>query len=390
MSVFDRHPRLRWAVPGAAATVLVAGSVLAPLGAVADSGLEPRTAEELLVALQQAEPTPVSGTVVTDADLGLPDLPMGMGGTGAMALASGTTTLRVWTDGPERQRLAMIEERAETTVVRNGAVAWVWSSSDATADRYALPDAETQGHSRLDGDLPPGVSLPSTPQEAAEMALEALDPTTQVTTSGVATVAGRDVYELILTPRAADTLVQRVVLAMDAETMVPLRVQVHSTARVDPAFEVGFTSVDFSAPDPALFEFTPPPGATVTEHPAPDPAAAKESGAPDGGGPDAPEPTVLGDGWSTIVIGELPQQALADLAEDGSRADSDGSPHGWGADDPASTALALLEALPQTEGAWGSGRVLAGTLFSVILTDDGRIAVGAVPPEALDAALADQ
>lgn len=388
MSVFDQHPRLRWAVPGAAATVLIAGSVLAPLGAVADSGLEPRTAQELLVALQQAEPTPISGTVATDADLGLPDLPMGMGGTGAMALASGATTLRVWSDGPQRQRLAMIEDRAETTVVRNGTVAWVWSSADATADRYELPDADGSGHSPDAADLPPGVTLPSTPQEAAEMALEALDPTTEVTTSGVATVAGRDVYELILTPRDTDTLVERVVLAMDAETMVPLRVQVHSTARVDPAFEVGFTSVEFAAPDPSLFEFTPPPGATVTEHPAPDLAAAKESGAEGTDGPAVPEPVIVGEGWSTIVIGELPQQALADLAEDGSRADTDDAPHSWGADDPATTALALLEALPRTEGAWGSGRVLAGTLFSVLLTDDGRIAVGAVPPEALGAALA--
>jgi hypothetical protein len=39
-------------------------------------------------------------------------------------------------------------------------------------------------------------------------------------------------------------------------------------------------------------------------------------------------------------------------------------------------------------GAWGSGRVLEGTLFSLVLTDDGRAALGAVAPEALYAALA--
>ena len=35
------------------------------------------------------------------------------------------------------------------------------------------------------------------------------------------------------------------------------------------------------------------------------------------------------------------------------------------------------------KGDWGSGRVLAGTAFSVVLTDDGRMAAGAVKPELL-------
>ena len=56
----------------------------------------------------------------------------------------------------------------------------------------------------------------------------------------------------------------------------------------------------------------------------------------------------------------------------------------------ATDALALLQALPRTSGSWGSGHVLSGTLFSAIVTDDGRIAIGAVTPETLGAALAAQ
>jgi outer membrane lipoprotein-sorting protein len=294
--------------------------------------------------------------------------------------------MRVWSAGPDQQRLALIEQRAETTVVRNGSEVWVWSSADATADRYLLPD-EGAGAATDDGlpEPPPGVDLPSTPQEAAEMALEALDPTTQVSTSGVARVAGRDAYELILTPRDSATLVERVIIALDAETSVPLRVRIDSTELSDPALEVGFESVDFDAPDPALFEFTPPPGASVTEHPPIElgPAELAERDAA-GDRIGTAEPTVVGRGWSTVVVAELPTDALADLAEDGMRAEEDDR---WGADDPAATALALLEALPRTSGDWGSGRVLAGTLFSVILTDDGRVAGGMVGPEAVAAAL---
>ncbi len=53
-------------------------------------------------------------------------------------------------------------------------------------------------------------------------------------------------------------------------------------------------------------------------------------------------------------------------------------------------AAALLESLPRVSGEWGTGRVLSGTLVSAILTDDGRVAIGAVTPETLGAALAAQ
>ena len=241
MSIFDRRPGLRWAVPAGAAVLLVGGAALTPMAATADSGLEPRTAEELLVALAQPSTTAVSGTVVTSADLGLPGLPMGMmPSSGPMALASGENTLRVWTDGPDRQRLAMIERAAETTVVRNGQEAWVWSSADATADRYVLPERDGAGDGPDASELPPGVELPSTPQEAAAMALEAIDPSTEVTTSGCGTRgrarrlrAGPDPSRPRRPSWRASTL------SMDAETNVPLRVRVYSTADAGPRVRGG-------------------------------------------------------------------------------------------------------------------------------------------------------
>jgi hypothetical protein len=46
-----------------------------------------------------------------------------------------------------------------------------------------------------------------------------------------------------------------------------------------------------------------------------------------------------------------------------------------------------LAALPKVSGSWGSGRLLTGTLFSAVLTNDGRVAIGAVPAERLYSAL---
>ena len=46
-----------------------------------------------------------------------------------------------------------------------------------------------------------------------------------------------------------------------------------------------------------------------------------------------------------------------------------------------------LDKLEVVKGSWGTGRLLAGNAFSVVLTDDGRVAFGAVKPENLYQAL---
>jgi hypothetical protein len=44
--------------------------------------------------------------------------------------------------------------------------------------------------------------------------------------------------------------------------------------------------------------------------------------------------------------------------------------------------------VPRATGDWGSGNLLTTRLFSVVVTDDGRFAAGAVDPSVLYAALA--
>ncbi len=363
VTVFDRRPRLRWTVP-AVAGVVIAAAVVGAAGATADSGLPPKTPQELLVALQHPQAHALSGTVSITTDLGLPALPSSMGGSssGPTALLSGTHTARVWTDGDGRTRVALMGDTDEYDVIRSGTDVWTWSSADNEAGHLTLP-------ARGPGDNPSvpidPTGMPSTPQEAADLVLSALDPTTAVSTTGASTVAGRAVYELVLTPKQDGTRIGRVVLAVDAETNVPLSVRVYSTESVDPAIDVAFTSVDFSTPDASVFAFTPPPGATVTE---------LDKGSRNGGKDLAgmPQPSVVGQGWTSVLV--LP-----------------GSPGGGmsAATEDAPDQLAqVLNALPTVSGSWGSGHVLDGALVSVIVADDGRMAVGAVTPKVLEAALA--
>jgi outer membrane lipoprotein-sorting protein len=378
MSLFTDHPRARWAAPAAAVAAVAAGTLATNLTASADPSLPSRTAAQLLADVQRAQLAYVSGTVVQSADLGLPDLSALGGRQGSSSLQSvvtGTHTWRVWYGGEQQQRLALVGSLGESDVIRNGRDLWLWSSDQKTAEHYRLPaksahDAQAGGSSS-----PRATDLPKTPEEAAQRALAALDPTTAVTTSGSSVVAGRSAYDLVLKPRDPASLVASVRISVDAERHIPLRVQAYSTKRANPAFEVGFTSIDFGRPDARQFAFNPPPGTKVTEHPvtAPDKGQGKEQGKdkvrPQGA------PTVVGKGWAAVAVGSLPPGALSSgSSASGQRGQGD-------------QLQALLKNLPRVSGSWGSGRLMNGTLFSAVLTDDGRYAVGAVKPETLYAAL---
>ncbi len=350
---------LRWGAPvvAAAAVAAVASGVFT---AEANPSLPAKTAGQLLVDLQGARVDGLSGTVVQDSDLGLPQLPQignGGGSSSLTSLLTGSHTLRVWYAGDDKQRVALLGSLGETDVVRNGTTAWVWSSESNSATRYTLP-AGTAGTHAAD-QLPAGV----TPQQAADMALKALDPTTKVSTSSTTSVAGRSAYELVLAPKDTRALVGQVRLAVDSKTSVPLRVQVFGkNSGNGPAFSVGFSSVSFQVPSAAQFVFNPPPHVQVTEGTLP----ARER--PTAGDAKQARDAVrtVGSGWTTVAV--LPAPAATGGSRD-------------------SGALgAFLEQLPRVSGSWGSGRLMTSTLVSALVTDDGRLIVGMVPPELLYAA----
>ena len=103
-------PRARWAVPVVAAVAVGLAFAAPPLFASADdAGLPTISPEELAAQVAGAEPSPLSGTVVYTARLGLPELPFGdVGGANPVALLGGSSTMRVWSDGGERSRVALL------------------------------------------------------------------------------------------------------------------------------------------------------------------------------------------------------------------------------------------------------------------------------------------
>ncbi|WP_067506833.1 outer membrane lipoprotein carrier protein LolA [Actinoplanes sp. TFC3] len=376
MSVFKSRPALRWLVPTAAAVVVIGGGAAAgTIVASADPTLEPRSAAQLLVDLQSAKVDGFSGTVVQTADLGLPSLPGVTGGANGaelMNLVAGSNTARVWYAGDDKVRLALMSKLGETDVIRNGSDVWLWRSAQNQAAHYSIPAGRQ--HERPATTLPQGV--PSTPQEAADAALAAIDPTTQVTTTGAAKVAGRDAYELVLQPRDTASLIGQVRLAIDGEKHIPLGVDVYAKDATKPAVRIAFQQISFDTPDAEQFAFKAPPGTEVTEQNSADADKGPISKTPIGKGPlgkgplgkaptdKAPEGTkVVGKGWTSVLVAKLPQES----AKGSERAQLD----------------AVTGALPEVSGAWGKGRLLQSNLFSALLTDDGRVLVGAVAPEKL-------
>jgi outer membrane lipoprotein-sorting protein len=405
-------PRARWAVPGVVAVVVAAAVGVPALASADGSTLPDVTAAELAERVAQADAVPVQGTVVYTARLGLPELPVSeMTGADPLNLLSGSSTLRVWSDGGERSRVALLGTTSEYSVVSDGPEAWTYSSTDDAVTHYTLDAADRARYDALAEDARAGVAptagadLP-TPQEAAQQALAQVEEHADVTTDSPVTIAGRDAYQLVVSPTDAGTLVDRVVVAVDAETSAPLRVQVWSVQDVEaPALEVGFTDVSFTAPDESVLTFSAPADAETTEQVVPLPQVPADHATPPSD-PSAVEPpegvTVTSEGWSRVVtltgldvaglvggdaaaLATVPgadrvigSEAAQDLVQEFVPSDESGNP---GRPELDTTALyeQLTTAVPE-------GRLLSSALLSVLITDDGRVLVGAVPGDTLRAA----
>jgi outer membrane lipoprotein-sorting protein len=350
----------------AGAVALVAGGAFS--AAQAADKLEPRTAAELLADLQTSHVDGFYGTVVQRSSLGLPELPNigGSSSTGSLTdLLSGSHTARLWYAGPAKQRIAVMDPVNETDVFRDGDELWQWSSATKTATHSQLPPGSAKHE-------PPGPTL--TPDQVAQRALAALDPTTIVQTDNNKSVAGRAAYELSLVPRATGSRIGAVHIAIDGQYKVPLGVQVYPRGS-DPsvAIDVSFTDINFAVPGDDNFRFTPPKGSTVHEQQLGMGSTGDHAAAA------ALNPQTIGTGWTSIVM-----LHAADLLPGSAPPPGNGTPE----QRAVPPALEFLNALTPVSGTWGSGRLLDSKLLSILVTNDGRVFAGAVDPSALYAAAA--
>ncbi|MFE2551462.1 outer membrane lipoprotein carrier protein LolA [Streptomyces sp. NPDC059355] len=387
----------RYAVPVAVAGVAAATVAMVP--AFANSGgpdLPKMTAQQLIEKVAASDVQQLSGSAKISTDLGLPKLASGLLGGGGIAggsanpedkiaqLANGSHTVRVAADGPDRQKLTFVDGKDEYSLVHNGADVWGYDSKANEVWHEKDPEAAAAGKDRKKtAERLGGAS----PQQLAQDVLKAAGPTTDVSVGETAQVAGRDAYQLVLKPKQSGSTVGSVKIAVDAKNGVPLRVQLLAAEGGKPIVDAGFTKVDFAKPSADTFAFTAPKGAKVTEgaaeagkdghgkefkgldsFPGLDALTGGMGGAGKGG-----ETKVLGEGWATIArIDTGAGKGLQDL---GKSADNKDAPK---------EAKQFLDSLGgKVTGKFGEGRVFKTRLVNALITDDGKVYVGAVTKDAL-------
>jgi outer membrane lipoprotein-sorting protein len=387
--------------------------------------LPAKTPAQLLTQVGEAAGRPVgpfTATVQQTANLGLPELPgMSRASGVTSSLLDGTQSIDIWYGGPKQVRVAVPVQAGESDLRRDGGTVWLWNSKTQTATQVTLPahsDAQKGNGAAGAGSTSKGAQPPGTPQAAASQLLAAIGPSTVVGVQSNVYVADRPAYQLSLAPRSSQSLVGRVLLAVDASTGTPLRVEVYGRGSAGLAYSIGYTRLAFGAPAAANFSFTPPPGATVKKQPVPsDPSALLQGlGLPSGSSlpgaapaAQAEKPKVIGSDWLSVVVtpadpsvAAVVQQLLTDQPAGGQQSGAGGSHSGSGlfgssaSSAPGSSAganvpvgpyleplRALLLATTPVRGSWGSGRLLQTTLYSVLVTSKGQILAGAVSPSVL-------
>ncbi|MDX3098617.1 sigma-E factor regulatory protein RseB domain-containing protein [Streptomyces sp. ME19-03-3] len=398
-----RSKAIRYAVPVAAAAAAAATIGLVPALANAGSPDLPRiTAEELIAKVAASDARTISGSVRVSTDLGLPSVltgttgdtgPFGGGGHGESSadpkeqlpqLLAGSHTLRVAADGPLKQKVSIVRNAAEYSLIHNGDEVWAYDSGSNQAYHLTGLPGQARGEERAGGGHEPPEGWPATPQEAAKKILDAADDSSTVAVDGTARIAGRDAYQLVIRPKATDSTVGSIRIGVDAGTGVPLRFTLAPKGGGKAILDVAFTKVDFSRPAASTFDFTPPKGAKVTTEKAGDSSQAKAGREEPGdlGGPDGLDGLdglrgmegvdVLGKGWDTVTELKLPQEAL-------------GTNRSKGAEQaPGLGGRGLLDTFgKEVKGDFGTGTVVGTRLVNALITDSGRVYVGTVTQDAL-------
>ncbi len=236
----------RWAVVGGAVAVLAA---LPSLVAALPASDAATSATDLRQQALGSADVAFSGYAQAAGGL---SLPVGDQLTDVADLLSDRTTMRAWYRGADDWRVDVVTPTGETDVHADAGGTWTWDYVHATATRtgptpLALPTAP---------DLLPSALGRRLLSEARDDELSRL---------GAERVAGREALGLRVVPAEEASSVARVDVWVDADSGVPLRVQVVADGAAEPALDTGFLSLELGTPSADVTAFAVPPGADVRE-----------------------------------------------------------------------------------------------------------------------------
>lgn len=231
----------RWCLVAVGVLLLVATPLAVNAWPAGDTEI---TARQLLDKVQAADDAAYSGYVEAVGGLSLPTTDE----FGAVAdLFGGASRLRVWWRSDESWRVDRLAASGETDLFHAGDATTTWDyerlTTTATLDALVF--------------LPRTVEL--LPPRLARLVLTGARPE-EVSRLPAARIAGRTAPGLRLTPSAPQASITRVDLWADAESGLPLRVQVYGDGQGAPPVETSFVQVALDEPAADVVAFEPPPG----------------------------------------------------------------------------------------------------------------------------------
>jgi len=379
-----------WAAP-VGVVVIIAGLMAFSSRAQADPALPDLTAEQLVANVAAAQPPAFSGTVAVTTNVGLPDISslqslLGPQVGGLASLLGGTTQVKVAVDPAAGARAEIDSDTSAWVAVANVANkdGWLYVSDSNSATHLIATAPASTGDS---SDTPGDATTPLTPAGLADQLITAASPSTTFTVGRNTTVAGRAAYTLTLAPKDSGSLISSVDVTIDADTWMPLGVDIWSTQLAgQAAFSAQFTSISYSTPAASLFDFTAPPGATVdTVNLGQQSDANDQTNSAPAANPSAK--VVAGQGWASVVeVTGLPSDLATALADPSQLAGILGGNAGDGNGANHRSVGALSQLLGSVTQQTAQGTVYSTYLGSVLVTPDGTVFAGAVPASSLEAA----
>ncbi len=207
------------------------------------------SASQLLERIQSSSDLPYSGYVEAGGGLSLPSA---RAFRDVVDLSSSRSRLRVWWRDDTTWRVDRLHPTGETGWHHEGEVTTAW-------DYESLQATQTPDGLIL---LPQAVDL--LPPQLAGWALDGVS-SDELERLPAKRVAGRAALGLRLTPSAPQASIEHVDLWADAETGLPLQVQVWGgSVATGPAIESSFADVSLARPPERVTAFSAPPGSTVT------------------------------------------------------------------------------------------------------------------------------
>ena len=169
---------------------------------------------------------------------------------GVADLFSDRTQMRVWWRGEEDSRVDVVRAGGETSYRAEAGGGWIWSYEDDRAMRFTRDVL----HLPAPPDLLPSSLGRRLLSEATEAELTRID---------AERIAGREAPGVRVTPADEASSVDHVDVWVDADSGLPLQVQLYGKDADLPALDTRFLDLDLGEPDPSLTAFQPPPGAAV-------------------------------------------------------------------------------------------------------------------------------